>query len=111
MQEEGPHGGRTGTRLEGRGRFPGGFLPAHSSHSAPLPTSHSALPPLSSAEEWLELWWLGMSRGPRAAEPQWQVFKAEAWYQVVSMLCRVIKNPHLEVRRGGQGECVFPPPS
>ena len=52
-----------------------------------------------------------MSRGPRAAEPQWQVFKAEAWYQVVSMLCRVIKNPHLEVRRGGQGECVFPPPS
>jgi len=40
---------------------------------------------------------MGMSRGPRAGEQQWQVFKHEAWYQVVSMLCRVIKNPHLEV--------------
>jgi hypothetical protein len=39
-----------------------------------------------------------MSRGPRAGEEQWQTFKHEAWYQVVSMLCRVIKNPSLEVR-------------
>ena len=53
---------------------------------------------LFAAEEWLEVWWLGLSRGPRAGEQQWQVFKHEAWYQVVSMLCRVIKNPHLEVR-------------
>mmetsp|Transcript_15487 Transcript_15487/g.33602 ORF Transcript_15487/g.33602 Transcript_15487/m.33602 type:complete len:351 (+) Transcript_15487:264-1316(+) len=50
------------------------------------------------SEEWLELWWLGMSRTPRAGEPQWVAFKHDAWYQVVSMLCRIIKNPNLEVR-------------
>lgn len=58
---------------------------------------------LLTSEEWLELWWLGMSRGPRAGEPQWQAFKHDAWYQVVSMLCRVIKNPNLEVRATAVG--------
>lgn len=44
-----------------------------------------------------------MSRSPRASEPQWRAFKHDAWYQVVSMLCRVIKNPNLEVCSGVGG--------
>lgn len=53
---------------------------------------------LLAAEEWLEVWWLGMSRGPQASDPAWLAFKEDAWVLVVTLLCRVIRNPNNEVR-------------
>ena len=53
---------------------------------------------LLSSEEWLELWWLGMSRSPQASDPAWLAFKEDAWVLVVNLLCRVIRNPNNEVR-------------
>lgn len=58
----------------------------------------SLLSLLLSAEEWLELWWVTLSRGPQANDHIWLVFKQDAWVLVVTLLSRVIRNPNNEVR-------------